>query len=83
MADKPKSRSDWIAVLIALAFVFMVGMWLIDTSVGAINTGAEMSNIWIVSSDPIFMYHVGLLLSITSCFIVMLIGVHHILREAR
>lgn len=73
-------RSNWVAILIFLSFTFMAGLWLLDVSVGAMNTGGELHGILPHNPDPIFTYHIGLALAGTSCFLGMLIAVHHVLR---
>jgi hypothetical protein len=43
-----------------LAFFFMMGLWLIDISVSAMNTGGTMMSGLGAVYDPVLMYHVRL-----------------------
>jgi hypothetical protein len=73
-------RSDWIACLLALAILFMGGMWLADVSVGAMLVGSETGGLWWVR-DPFVSYHIGLLLALFSTLAVLLIAVHHVIKD--
>ena len=73
------SRSNWVALLVFLMFTFMAGLWLMDVSVGAMNTGGELIGLVVRNPDPMITYHIGLGVSALSCFSMALIAVHHVL----
>jgi hypothetical protein len=69
------SRTVSISVLFALLFFFMLGVWTIDISVGAMNVGGKLSNGW-WTRDPFVQYHIGLYMAIISAFCMGLIALN-------
>lgn len=73
--------SNWVGVVMFCVFVFMFGLWQMDMSVSAMNTGGELENLLVANPDPVFTYHLGLLMAVFSFVAVVLIAIHHILPD--
>lgn len=70
-------KSDWIVIILCQTILQMCLMWCIDVSVSAmLNHGFITSGF--VTSDAMFMYHVGLYGSILNLFMMGMLAVHHI-----
>lgn len=76
-------RSNWVAVLIFLIFVFMGGVWTVDVSVSAMLVGnTVMTNGWFFR-EPMQSYHAGLYMTIASAFAMSLVLIHLLVHDER
>lgn len=62
-------------------FVFMFGLWQMDMSVSVMNMGGELESLLVANPDPVFTYHLGLLMAVISFAVMVLIAIRHILPD--
>lgn len=73
--------SSWVGVIMICVIIFMVGLWQMDMSVSAMNMGSELESLLVANPDPVFTYHLGLLMAVISFAAIVLIAIHHILPD--
>lgn len=73
-------KGDIILVFVFFAFIVILGLWCIDTSVSAmLNGGMNFNGLFF--ADPYIMYHFGLYLCAVTLFCFVALAIHVVIPE--
>ena len=77
-------KSDWIAITIVIPFIQLLCLWCIDILVSAMinHPDSLVTNGW-NTLPPLMSYHIALYVIILTLVFLILISIHHILKEER
>ena len=73
---------DWIAISMVLGIIIVICCWCVDVSVSAMIASKEaimVNAFWTLS--PVVTYHLGLYGIVICLVAILLITIHHILKE--